>query len=401
MLAVAGVLLGACTSGTGDRGVPAAGSGGIPPTTEDAAPSWVVTVGDSYISGEGARWAGNTTLRARPVDALGPDAYFDRPGGERQPGCHRASESIATLDQPGVRGRNLACSGATTRSSGGAGQRFKPGLDFYRDREGNLGQALALERFARTHDVSHVVVSIGGNDFRFGPIVSRCAIGFLGITVERSVCSDDVGVTATFSSANARAVTREIRGALDRVALAMQRAGYADAQYTMVVLTYPSPMPDSSEVRYARDQARFEAGGCPFFDADLDFANDVALPTINASVAEAAGSVRGPDVVRLDLAGALDGHRLCETGVATFPASNVSSWEARGAAERLEWVNRVYFTFAPWAVAESLHPNYWGMKAEQDCVRLVVSGVDEGRQTCVPTDGLTADGSPAMRLVAR
>ncbi len=401
MLALAASSLAACTAGSAGGTGSAVTSTGIPSTDQGEAPSWVVTVGDSYISGEGARWAGNTSGRARAVDVLGPDAYFDQSDREREPGCHRAIESIATVDLPAVLGKNLSCSGATTRSSGGVDERFKPGLDFFRDREDNVGQALALERFARTHDVGHVVVSIGGNDFGFGPITSRCAIGFLGLTAGRSPCSDDPDVTSAFGPAKARAVTRDISGALARITSAMRGAGYADSDYTMVVLTYPSPLPDSSRMRYARDQARTQAGGCPFFDADLDFANDTAITTINASVTKAAASVRGPDVVSLDLSRALDGHRLCEVGADAFPASDVSSWHSRDAATRLEWVNRLYFTFAPWQVAESLHPNYWGMRAEQDCVRLVVLGAGVDRVRCVPTGLLADDGSPIMRLTPR
>ena len=35
----------------------------------------VVTLGDSAISGEGGRWAGNTNDDAARSDALGPTAY--------------------------------------------------------------------------------------------------------------------------------------------------------------------------------------------------------------------------------------------------------------------------------------------------------------------------------------
>ena len=38
---------------------------------------WVVTLGDSYVSGEAGRWAGSTNLDSRRADALGPTAYFD------------------------------------------------------------------------------------------------------------------------------------------------------------------------------------------------------------------------------------------------------------------------------------------------------------------------------------
>ncbi len=362
-----------------------------------APPSYVVTVGDSYISGEGARWAGNTFGNASGVDALGPDAYDDQGGRESQPGCHRAEQSIATLGLPNLEAKNLACSGATTQSE--PGSRFTPGLDFYRDGRGNRGQALMLERFAASHDVSHVVVSMGGNDFGFGSLIARCASGFFGFgAAGRTACSDDADIRSVFAPTSAQSVTRDITASLSRVGEAMRRAGYAEADYTMIVLTYSSPLPTSAEVRYASDDARYREGGCPFFDADLDWANDTALATINASVTTAVRRLGTSNVVRLDLARALEGHRLCEQGVSTFPASQLTSWRAPTAAQRLEWVNRIYFTFAPWQARESLHPNFWGMRAGQDCVRRVIERSVSLSATCLPTGGLAADGSPVMRL---
>src|SRR5688500_20338632 len=52
---------------------------------------WVVSVGDSAISGEAGRWAGNTNDTPSRVDALGGDAYFENAGrnSEQNAGCHR------------------------------------------------------------------------------------------------------------------------------------------------------------------------------------------------------------------------------------------------------------------------------------------------------------------------
>ncbi len=402
VVVVVGLLLGGCTSRGETAGSTTGGAGSAtspaPPPGGSARPSYVVTLGDSYISGQGARWAGNTDRAARRVDALGPDAYDDGRRGRGQPGCHRAEQSIATLGLADHKAKNLACSGATTRSQRD-GARFTPGLDFYRDARGNVGQLLALQRFATSHDISHVVVSIGGNDFSFGSLVARCAGGFIGFgRPERSACSADPGVQSVFDAASAGSVTREITASFSRVGEAMRRAGYEQDEFTVIVLTYPSPLPTSAEVRYASDDARYRQGGCPFFDADLDWANDTALATINASVTEAVARLDASNVVHLDLAGAFVGRRLCERDVQTFQASELSSWQQEAAAMRLEWVNRIYFTFAPWRIEESLHPNYWGMRAEQDCVRKVIVREVTGSARCLPTDQLAADGTPLMRL---
>ncbi|MGH2911661.1 MAG: hypothetical protein ACRDJ3_04220, partial [Solirubrobacteraceae bacterium] len=107
---------------------------------------WVVSVGDSYISGEAGRWAGNTDKSPSEVDALGSTAYNDNPShtAELIPGCHR-SRSAEVYIGGGVNGKNLACSGAQTVTFNEKGK-FKPGLDFYHSGS-HEGQALMLEKF--------------------------------------------------------------------------------------------------------------------------------------------------------------------------------------------------------------------------------------------------------------
>ena len=73
----------------------------------------VVTLGDSAISGEAGRWAGNTNNSPSNVDALGSTAYWDTASGEAIRGCHRSKAAQAYIGG-GVIGVNLACSGART-----------------------------------------------------------------------------------------------------------------------------------------------------------------------------------------------------------------------------------------------------------------------------------------------
>src|SRR5207244_6564702 len=90
----------------------------------------VVSVGDSYISGEAGRWAGNASSESY-VDALGATAYYDNASntGETIVGCHR-SKSNESVIGGGVTGKNLACSGAKTATAAySSGNDFKPGLD--------------------------------------------------------------------------------------------------------------------------------------------------------------------------------------------------------------------------------------------------------------------------------
>src|SRR3954452_13879027 len=56
---------------------------------------WVVSVGDSYISGEAGRWAGNSNASESYVDALGPTAYLDNADhtAEQITRCHHSASA--------------------------------------------------------------------------------------------------------------------------------------------------------------------------------------------------------------------------------------------------------------------------------------------------------------------
>src|SRR6478672_8195689 len=76
----------------------------------------VATLGDSAISGEAGRWAGNTNQSSSRVDALGSTAYWDTQTGEAITGCHRSKAAEATIGG-GVPSANFACSGARTTTT--------------------------------------------------------------------------------------------------------------------------------------------------------------------------------------------------------------------------------------------------------------------------------------------
>src|SRR6476659_3638382 len=155
-------------------GVPAAHADGPGVGTPN-----VVTVGDSYISGEAGRWAGNASSESY-VAALGSTAYYDNAAnnGESIPGCHRSKSNESVIGS-GVVAKDLACSGAKTATAPySSGSDFKPGLDFYDDGAGHQGQAKALQSYAGAHNVKLIVISIGGNDYRFADIVQDCVEDF-------------------------------------------------------------------------------------------------------------------------------------------------------------------------------------------------------------------------------
>ncbi|GAA1155312.1 hypothetical protein [Nocardioides aquiterrae] len=365
---------------------------------------WVVTLGDSYISGEAGRWAGSSNASSSRADALGPTAYYDNASGtgEQIERCHRSRSAEAYVGG-GLSGLNLACSGATTATSNGS--YFKPGLDFYDDGAGHRGQAAMLRSFAGTHNVRMVVVSIGGNDFNFADIVQSCVVDFLySPTWAKDYCRDDSSVTSNFTSANVAAVRARIAGAFRNVQTAMRNAGYSDAQWTLLVQTYPSPIPRGSGFRYAESgYTRQSTGGCGFWNGDADWANDTALPTINGAVRGALTDSGVTNSRVLDLSAAFNGRRLCENTVGLYEEKGLADWRSPGAVDQTEWINQIRTVStccsnSPYYIQESLHPNYWAQLATRSCVRQAWNnGTPRGGSCRISGTGLV-NGEPVMTL---
>jgi hypothetical protein len=368
----------------------------------NAAPvHWVVSLGDSYIAGEGDRWGGNSaansTAEYQALDVLGPFAYAGTAGLEDIAGCHRATQPEVAVDYGDVKGMNFACSGAET-STKFEGTVFKPGIDFYA-KGGKIGQAEALERFAKTHDVTSIVLSIGGNDFNFSAILTKCVQDFFNTSATTpTYCSQDPKLAEYFTPSRQAEVKQRIEGAIANIRTAMERAGSKPSEYRIIVQNYPSPLPPGADLRYAQTAAaRFDKGGCPFFDRDATWANTTALAAINDTVDDAAAE--SDTVSLLDVSRAFVGHRLCEQGAEQIEDSGLSSWRASGAANQLEWVNQVYVKGIPWQTQESAHPNYWGTAAERNCLRQVVKSSGAGRFNCVHEGTAMTGREPTMKLI--
>ena len=375
----------------------------------------VVSIGDSYISGEGGRWAGNAfALDEAWRTDTNPNTYNDRGGYEESiAGCHRSSSAEIHIEQAGadVLSVNLACSGAQTATLD-SGTDFKPGIDFYQDESsGHRGQALELYRLASANPgrIKMIVLSIGGNDFHFGGIVQTCVQNFI---LWKTKCSQLPEVRRLFDTPNVTLQLAKIVEALDNINEAMTEAGYSPDQWTLVQQDYPSPVPGTaSRIRYPETLSRVTAGGCGMYNADLAYANNTMLATINDTI-ERAGVASGmPNVRFLDLTNAYAGNRLCEKGVDLVSALNdVERWTDDNAVLGSEWVAAIrVLSLAhdghPYWTQESLHPNYWGQLANQVCVKLAWNDGDVRGGTCVRGDGAydPASGSnrtyPVMSLL--
>lgn len=365
----------------------------------------VVTLGDSAISGEAGRWAGNTNGDSARVDALGPTAYWDTPTGESIAGCHRSKAAQAFIGG-GVLGYNLACSGARTSTTGTAdGQTFKPGIDFYSDAQGRVGQARALQALAPTRNVKAVVVMIGANNYGFADIVTRCVTNWMtSPSWWKNYCSDDSDMTSRFTATRIATETANVRNALLRVRDAMTNAGYSSTQYTILAQTYWSPVPRGAGFRYSESGwTRQSVGGCGVWNRDADWANDVVVNAMNKTTRDAAATSGLANVKVLDMQTALNGRRLCENTVGLLEEKGVASWTSAGAVDKTEWVAQIRTTSTisgPYQLQEASHASYWGQLAMRNCLRQAYNGGAVRGGACVRSaNGLTSRGEPQMALL--
>ena len=375
------------------------------PASAPAGEPWVVSLGDSYISGEAGRWAGNESGGTSNIDALGPAAYWDGGSGEAIERCHRSKSAAIHIGV--VRSLNLACSGAVTRTKVTADGYFKPGIDFYEEGS-RKGQALMLQEFAAEHNVKMVALSISGNDFKFAPIFSACVKAFL-VPILTPHCKDDATVQGYLSESAQQTVRGDTTAAILNVAKAMENAGYEDSEWTLVLQLYPQPLPTSANMRFgASGYSRQYDGGCGLRDGDLDWALGSVLPMINRTYRGAAADAQAQRptlrVAVLDTSRAYADRELCSKSVDRVGSKGgVGNWQDQGSADRSEWVMEINIVNARDTYGqESLHPNYWGQLALRNCYRQVWNGgnVQGGACERAATGGVTADCEPNMTLVA-
>jgi hypothetical protein len=353
----------------------AAAIGTTTPTTgvTSPTPQTIVSLGDSYISGTAGRWAGNSNgfsnvprdLASFARSDTGDDAY-DNLGQPTIDFCFRSRSAEIHLGSP-WQSVNLACSGAETTTL----QRdrmglYKPGLD-------DDGQLALLRATAADASVRLVVVSIGANNFRFGPIIEACASAFLtSSSAFPSLCSEDRTVRGYVDDAAVTRVRDDIAAALVRVVSTMRDIGYTDATWHLVVQNYPTPLPPAARLRHSQfGYGRQVEGGCPFYDADVDWLQTV-MARFNSTVAEAVADARaatGRPIAELDLSRLFDGRRLCEQGtkhVEETPDENTQ----RRYAERIAQIHlSSSLPGSPYDITEGVHPNHYGQLAFRACLR--------------------------------
>ncbi|MFD9075763.1 ricin-type beta-trefoil lectin domain protein, partial [Streptomyces lasiicapitis] len=365
-------------------------------------PRATVSMGDSFISGEGGRWQGNANTSAKGSwgtdrGAGGPQLDVKIENGSDF--CHRSDVAeIKGADIDGVpkeRRFNIACSGARTQhvidQAQGDG-----------NAQGNTPQIEQLAEIAEEHYVTTIALSIGGNDLEFSKLVTDCGWDFIkgkgpcNETASRKVDRDLEQVRAN--------VVRTIEAIRDT----MTESGQDQSSYQLVVQSYPAPLPASGEMKYSDtgvDYSRYTQGGCPFYDADVDWTRKGAVDSIGTML---RGAAEESEASFLDLRDAFDGHELCAKS--TQQASSENTLDKPVPAEDAEWVRFHQGLTTPGETQEVLHPNAYGQKALSACLTkfAVATGGDtspwsyacRGEKGRKPGD-VDVSGDPAIDAAVR
>jgi hypothetical protein len=335
----------------------------------------IVSLGDSFISGEAGRWQGNSlnmfftrdgTDRAASCTWWGYCTYDPSRvyGSSASNGCHRSD--VATIKSAAISVNekiNLACSGAKSENIWRASQ---GGVSF----KGEAPQADQLLTVAQQKNVKLVVLTISANDLGFADMVLACASDWiLGLGTCNQ--SQQANLVAKMPAAQAG-----LRKSIDEVRAVMAAAGYSPSQWRLVLAGYASPIPRAADVRYSGSD-RWNSGGCPFYDADFNWAKDVGAPFIVDGMRQVAAE---KGVQFLDVRDALNGHEVCNR------ASSLVTGSSGPNPATKEWVRWVNTGCCQGDAQESVHPNAYGEKAIGKCVQLIYAQ-PSGNWTCRNTAG--------------
>lgn len=287
----------------------------------------IVALGDSYISGEGAR------------------VYFpgtDEPGGARNM-CHRARKAYPyrLAERLGASLVFVACSGARTTHVNGVDEDGNPAPGQYpRSGEDVYGTRPQVEILRETEDPDVVLLSIGGNDAGFAEIGVQCAT---------PVLADCRRLAEQWL----RRLDSHLYPALVATYTAVREAA-PDAE--VFAMTYPNPVGP----KFCKDLAGLNP-------AEMDFIREVFVGRLNEIVttaAEAAG------IHSVDLTGALAGHRFCEVPLGKTAVNFLEISRTRGAAIDVAHLGGL--------ASGTLHPNPFGHELLEKVVLPKLEALQQG-----------------------
>lgn len=408
---------------------------------------WIVSLGDSYISGEGgmeaakgfpgpeptSEWTVWNTATPDPNRYYSGFTYGDKDNYSSQEAqeiidyCHRSGFSaIANLAEE-FNYKNFACSGATA-ITGGTAPAYKPGVDF-----GTIGpvsgQAAELQSFAQANDVQVVVLSVGGNDLGFAEIAKSCVgsymLGFVGKPCSEGKSIGLTDVSQFASPENLEKVTVRVASAIENITTAMRNAGRPDGSWKLIFQSVPNPIATAEEMAFPDSgggilYARQNLGGCGIRDVDINWIQGTVYPglidSMRKAIERSKPALGATPVVFEDNSEAFAGHKLCQKGAAenvnfaggtSDPLADypLVPWNDQ-VGKKTEWITPILIGDAlgpdKHKASNALHPNYWGQRVLSSCLDQALLADDNTELKCAPAESeeLDAQGRPEVRLAA-
>ena len=325
---------------------------------------FVIGMGDSYMSGEGATYAqygpkdtwgqqsdwwqiayGSSLKETYPQDYKYP--LDMQPTGVR---CHRSGSAGMMWGRDDYVGLNLACSGATYNSTAD-----KPGLDLKANSQIQMLKQAAAKIKAQGDEVSSIQFSVGGNDVEFAEIMSGCITAFL--TPFKTRCSNDADSTLRKQmAAGLEPAERAVREGLTNIVNAMDSEGFSRDSYRITVQTYPIGVPTKQDFQGDLGGnsgfGRQGNGGCGFTDGDLNYFNNELGPKLfevmQAGADQARSGLPNSRVTVLNTTNAFSEHQLC--------SKDVQLWKGKGISDAQNTMNPPWIGFGGGSVGQWMSP---------------------------------------------
>lgn len=329
---------------------------------------FVIGMGDSYMSGEGATYAqygpqktsgsssdwweiayGSSLQDTYPQDYKYPIDLT--PTGVR---CHRSGSASMMWGRDDYIGLNLACSGATYDSTA-----EKPGLDLAANSQIQMLKQAVTKIKAQGDEITSIQLSIGGNDVQFAELVRGCITAYLKPFATR--CSNDPNSELRKQvAAGLKPAEKAVREGTKNIVAAMDSQGIARDSYRITVQSYPIGVPTAQDFQTDfggnSGYGRQGIGGCGLTDGDLDYFNDTLGPklfeVVQAGADEARTSLPGSKVTVMNATNAFASHQLCSKDVALWKGNSIGKdqntmtppWTGFGGGSTGQWMTPVVLT---------------------------------------------------------
>ena len=234
----------------------------------------LISLGDSEISGEGV-------------------GTYEPPTNGPTNWCHRSPD--AAIHRTGIPADltfNVSCSGAYTGNIRVGGSRQ------YAD---ELVQSDNLAIKARNTRIKMVLLVAGANDdLQFGPVMTDCVQRYL---LAQGPCEPKY---APGWQARVDGLVPKVEQTVRDLRTVMRDAGYADGDYKLVVMGYPSPIgPDFHD--NPGFPGKLSCGGLGY-DSDTKWGRNTAVPAFERGMRRAAAAT---GAVYLDNSRLFHGHEVC------------------------------------------------------------------------------------------